>query len=425
MAMALGRFLCGWSDQLAMWTKKKVRAISLVSGVMLLTVTGQGWAAEWSVQPSLATKGFYNSNLVLNSAQDKGTAGYGVTPGVEFAGKTERFEASGQVAADFIGYFGGVQDVNGVGDGNKQITNVFVPLKVNYKTEKDLLSFTGGFARDNTLLTELQTTGVALNFTQRNLLTANPTWTRRLTEQLSLRAGARFSYAAYERDLIGGSNQRLVDNRLVGGSGGVLYQLTERDQLELIGSYTEFRTLDTVFPVRASFPGVMMSVTHAFDESLAGTIYGGPKFLSSTTEGRDTLSDLVWVGGATASKRFERAEIEVSVSRDLMPSGFGLLIVTNRAEITGSYAMSETLTCSVNVVGALADPKTESATGAAFRQRRYASVRPAISWKFSEWWQAELSYMYRWRDLESVPSTQSHAATLMFTYYPPKLSFSR
>jgi len=423
--MALQQFLHGLSDHLAMRAPKRVQAISLVSTVMLLTGMGQGWAAEWSVQPSLATKGLYNSNLILNSAQDKGTAGYGVTPGVEFAGKTERFEASGQVAADFIGYYGGVQDSSGGGDGNKQITNVFVPLKVNYKTEKDLLSFSGGFARDNTLLTELQTTGVALNFTQRNHLTANPTWTRRLTEQLSVRAGARFSYAAYERDLIGGVSSRLVDNRLVGGSGGFLYQLTERDQLELIGSYTEFRTLNTVFPVRASFPGVMMSITHDFDESLTGTLYGGPKFLSSTTEGRPTSSDLVWVGGARASKRFERTEIEVSISRDLMPSGFGLLIVTNRAEITGSYHVSETLTCSVNVVGALTDPKTESASGAEFRQRRYASVRPAISWKFSESWEAELSYMYRWRDLESSPSAQSHATTLMFTYYPPKLSFSR
>lgn len=408
-----------------MWTANKVRAISIVSGMMLLTVAGNSGAAEWSVQPSLTTKGLYNSNLILNPAQDKGTAGYGVAPGVEFAGKTERFEARGRLSADFIGYFGGVRDGSGGGNGNQQITNVFVPLKVNYQTEKDLLGFIGGFTRDNTFLTELQTTGVAVNFAQRNNLTANPTWTRRLTEQLSLKTSAQVSYSTYERDLIGGNSSRLVDNRVVGGSGGVLYQLTERDQLELIGSYTEFRTLNSVFPIHASFPGVVMSLTHDFDESLTGTIYGGPKFLSSTTEGRTTSTDLVWVGGAKASKRFERAEIEVSMSRDLMPSGFGLLLVANRAEITGSYDVSETLTYSVNVVGALTDSKTQSATGNAFQQQLYASVRPAIAWKLSEWWQAELSYMYRWRDRELAPSAQSHAATVMFTYYPPKLSFSR
>lgn len=436
MAMTPQRVLHKVYGQFAARTEKGVRALSLVSGVlvaMALAIPGKSLGAEWSVQPSLGIKGLYNSNLVLRSAQNEGTAGYGVTPGVEFAGRTERLEASGRVAADFIGYYGGVQDGSGGGDGNRLITNVFVPLTVKYKTEKDLLSFTGGFTRDNTLLSELQTTGVALLFAQRNQWTANPTWTRSLTEKLSFLANAQLSYTMYGADSPGGFSNttlgRLVDNRVVGGSGGFLYQLTERDQLQLTGSYAEFHTINALSPVRASFPGVSMSVAHAFDESLTATVYGGPKFLSSTTEvqgfGELTTSETVWVAGAKASKRFERAEIEASIARDLMPSGFGLLIATNRAEFIGSYYVSETITCSVNVVGALTSGKTESANRVPFQDQRYVSFKPAISWKFYEWWEAELSYMYRWRDIDRSPSADSHATTLMFTYYPPKLSFSR
>lgn len=414
-------------NQITTWIEKDIRAFSValsLAVVMGLIGVGQGWTAEWSVQPSLMTKGLYNSNLVLNPKLDKATFGLSVSPSAEFAGKTERLEVSGRLASEFIGYFGAV---------DKQITNVFVPLKVDYKMEKDLLGFTGGLMRDNTLLNELQATGVVLAFAQRNQWTANPTWTRSLTEKLSFQASGQFNYTTYETiDLEGFSDRalgRLLDYRVVGGSGGFLYKLTERDDLQLTGTYTEFHTFGSSTPIRASFPGVSMSVTHAFDESLSGTVYGGPKFLSSTTEvpgARDvTRNETVWVAGARISKRFERAEIEASIVRDLTPSGFGLLITTNRMDINGSYDISETITCTLEVIAARTTGTTDSATQLDFPGRHFVNFRPGISWKFHEWWAAELSYKYRWRDIDTQVGQDSHGATLMFTYYPPKLSFSR
>jgi len=399
---------------------------------MLMFVMGDlSEAAEWSVQPSLGTRGIYNSNLTLTPRPHDSSYGYWITPAADFSGSTERLEVKSQIAADFIGYFGG---------RDTQFTNVFVPLSVRYKTEKDLIGFTGGFTRTNTLLNELQETGVVLDFTQRNQLTANPSWTRNLTEKLSFQMGAQFAYTRYDADnpqLVG----RLVDYRLVGGSGGLSYQLTERDQIRLTGSYTDFETFAGLFPFQASYPGLSMSVTHAFDESLTGTVYGGPKFLSSTlqtrTRGEVSSSDTVWVTGGTLSKQFERAKIEASIGRDLFPSGFGLLIASNRAEILGSYELSETMTCTLDIVGAFTSGQTESANGGVFRDRRYVSLRPAISWKFQEWMEAELSYMYRRQSSDLLPGedrpgviappllAQSHAVMVMFTYIPPKLSFSR
>lgn len=404
--------------------------LALAWGLLLLlacSTSVQSQAAEWSIQPSLTTKGFYNSNLNLFPAKKMESYGYGVAPTAEFAGKTERLEVSGKVGAEFLGYSGRV---------NTQLTNVYVPLAVHYRTEKDVWGFTGGLTRDNTLLSELQATGVAVNFTQRNLWTANPTWTTQLTEKLSWQLGAQFSYTTYERDLTEGNSRRLVDNRVVGGSGGFLYQLTERDQLQLTGVYAEFQTFGADNQIRASFPGVTMSVTHKFDESLTGTVYGGPKFLSSTTEGgvsNLSSSSTVWIGGGSISKYFERASIQASITRDLMPSGFGLLITTNRAEATGSYQLSETVTCSLNVMGAITSSGTELATGGIFSDRKYVSLKPSVAWKFHEWWEADVSYMYRRLDFdlhagepESTPHlAESHAALFMLTYYPPKFSISR
>lgn len=369
-------------------------------------------AAEWSLAPSIGTKGVYNSNLLLTPLPHDETYGYWVTPAAELSGKTERLDVSSRIAADVVGYFGGEE---------RQFTNVFAPLSVRYQTEKDLIGFTGGLTRDNTLLSELQTTGVVLQFAQRNQWMFNPTWTRKVTEKLSFQSGVQLSDTTYE-------TARLVDYRLVGGSGGLLYQLSERDQIQLLGSYTHFRTTDSPFGFQASFPGINMSLTHAFSESLTGTINGGPRFLSSTSQtplGDISARDTVWLAGATMTRNFERARLQVSFARDLAPSGFGLLIETNRGELSGSYDISETLTGSFNVVGVLTKGKASALTGGAFPDSRYVSLTPKLSWKFCEWWQAEMSYMYRWRDVDTAAdSAESHATTFMVTYYPPKLSFS-
>jgi hypothetical protein len=369
-------------------------------------------AAEWSLAPSIGTKGVYNSNLLLTPLPHDETYGYWVTPAAELSGKTERLDVSSRIAADVVGYFGGE---------DRQFTNVFAPLSVRYQTEKDLIGFTGGLTRDNTLLSELQTTGVVLQFAQRNQWTFNPTWTRKLTEKLSFQSGAQLSDTTYE-------TARLVDYRLVGGSGGLLYQLSERDHIQLSGSYTHFRTTDSPFGFQASFPGINMSLTHAFSESLTGVINGGPRFLSSISQtplGDITARDTVWLAGASMTKSFERARLQVSFARDLTPSGFGLLIETNRGELSGSYEISETLIGSLNVVGVLTSGKASAVTGGAFPDSRYVSLAPKISWKFLEWWQAEVSYMYRWRAIDTATdSAESHATTFMVTYYPPKLSLS-
>ena len=394
------------------WSRRHTVHVLIVALIVASDVASRSEAAEWSLSPSVGVKGVYNSNLLLTPLPHDETYGYWVTPAAEFAGKTERLDVRSRIAADFVGYFGGE---------DRRFTNIFTPLSVEYRTEKDRIGFTGGLTRDNTLLSELQATGVVLDFTQRNQWAANPTWARSLTEKLSLQSGIQFSDTTYESD-------RLVDYRLMGGSGGLSYQLTERDEIQVSGSYVDFHTTDSPSPFRANFPGINMSLTHAFAESLTGTIYGGPRFLSSTSQtqvGDITAGETVWLAGVNVKKNLERAALHVSFARDLVPSGFGLLIQTNRGELSGSYEISETLSCSLNVVGILTSGKATAATGGVFPDSRYISLAPKLAWKFLEWWQAEVSYMHRWRDVDTAAdSAQSHATTFMVTYFPPKLSLS-
>jgi hypothetical protein len=374
----------------------------------------QSEAAEWSLLPSIGVKGVYNSNLLLTPLPHNETYGYWISPAAEFAGKTERLEVSSRLAADFVSYYGGDET---------QFTNIFLPLTLRYKTEKDRLDFTGGFIRDNTLMSELLTTGVVLGFTQRNQWTANPSWTRSITEKLSVQSSFQLNDTTYENGLSFG----LVDYQLFSGSGGLLYQMTEQDQIQLSGSYVNFHTTNAPSPFRASFPGVNLSLTHAFTETLTGTAYGGPRFVSSTTQ---TVSDnikaqnTVWLFGASLAKKFESTSIQMNVDRDIVPSGFGLLIQRDRAGLTVSHDLSETLTASFNGSGYIVSGVTKLASGGTFPERRYFSATPTIAWKFLEWWKLELSYTYRWRGGENLPEAMSNGTMFMLTYYPPKLALS-
>jgi hypothetical protein len=372
-------------------------------------------AAEWSLLPSIGVKGLYNSNLLLTPLPHDATYGYWTSPAAEFAGKTERLEVSGRIAADFVSYYGGQKN---------NFTNIHLPVTIRYKTEKDLLGFTGGFTRDNTLMSELLTTGVVLSFTQRNQWTANPSWTRRITEKLSFQSAGQLSDTTYENGLHLG----LVDYQLFSGSGGLLYQMTEQTQIQLSGSYVNFHTVNAPSPFRASFPGVNLNLTHAFTETLTGTIYGGPRFVSSTTQ---TISenikaqDTVWLFGASLDKKFDRTSVQLNVDRDIVPSGFGLLIQRDRAGLSVSHDLTETLAASVNGSGYLISSVTNRAQGGTFPESRYFYLTPKIAWKFLDWWKAELSYTYGWRDVDGFSDpAMSNATMFMLTYYPPKLAFS-
>ena len=375
-----------------------------------------GFAAEWSLLPSLGMKGYYNDNLLLTPLPHEATYGYWISPAAEFAGRTERLDVAGKAALDFVDYYGGQPT---------RFTNVFLPLKVNYRTEKDQFGFTGGFTRDNTLMGELLATGLVLQFTQRNLWDVNPSWTRSITEKLAFQGTFQFTDASYQDGLQLG----LVDYQVFGGSAGLLYHATERDDIQLAGTYTNFHTINSPFGLRASYPGIMLTVAHMFTETLKGTAYGGPRFVNSTTQntgGAVKNQDTIWVYGAGLTQQFESASLQFTLARDIMPSGFGLLIQTDRAGVLASYNFSETLTGSLDTSGYLVSGASPLARGGTLSESRLIYTTPKLTWKFSEWWRAEVSYAYRWRDTDTlVEPVMSNAMMLMLTYYPPKLAISR
>ncbi len=94
-------------------------------------------------------------------------------------------------------------------------------------------------------------------------------------------------------------------------------------------------------------------------------------------------SETVWLFGASLAKKFESTSIKMNVARDIVPSGFGLLLQTDRAGVTVSHDLSETLTASFDGVGYSVSAITERATGGTIPESRYFAATPQIAWKFS------------------------------------------
>lgn len=397
--------------------KGRWHALVIGMGMMVLAggMHGESRAAEWSAEPSLAVKGEYNSNLILTTGPHDATYGHWVSPGVKFGGSTENFEMTGKAAADFVQYYGGI---------DRGLTNLYFPLSVKYRSHKEILGFDGGFTRDNTLRGELLQTGVVLSFTQRNLLNLAPSWTHMFTELLSLQGTYNYAKATYEE----GAQLGLFDYDVHGGSLALLYRLSESDRVQLIGNYTNFSVPDAS-GTRNQIAGGQVALTHSFSETISATLSGGPQVvIASIQPGPTRLSETSINYTVTASlrKQWDDGYAELIGSRELRPSGFGLLIQTRKVAANVAKDLTESLTLSLNGQFSLASSASSEATATPFPTNRYVFVTPGLTWKFHDWWSINMAYTYGRRDVDSLDEMAiSNAATVMLTYYPPRFTVGR
>lgn len=407
-----------------------VRAFAGTWGLVVLTMgagIGDGTAAEWSAAPSLGVKGVYNSNLLL-SGGDNEVVGHWITPAVKFKGATESLDVEGETRADFIHYYG---------SNERELTNLYFPLRASYRLERHTFEFDGGFTRDNTLVGELQRTGLVLGFTQRSMWTAMPTWKIGITERLSWKTGYHFMDAQYQD----GSRLGFANYQVHGVNAGPTYHLTELDEVSLTGEYNLVRIPSV--GLESTYYGAQGAWVHDFGDQLIGSISGGARLVSSTQDvpaipgllgvllGRTsdrtlTSEEVVWVYRGSLRKSFERTTVQIDGSREINPSGFGRLLQTDRVGGSLSHSISETINLSVS--GALYYVSGISTTDGSrpLPRTTFFSVTPTLSWQFAQWWSVALSYTYGERAVDDVDQRyNSNSTFIMLTYGGEKWSVSR
>ena len=208
-----------------------------------------------------------------------------------------------------------------------------------------------------------------------------------------------------------------------------MYRVNESDSFQLSGTYSKFLVLQGNNLVSDSY-GVQLTGTHAFSERTTFTAGGGPRFIfnSIDTSFRSFHDNkTTWIFNARLATKMERTTLSLDVSRQILPSGFGLLIQTDQVGANVSHELTDHVTVSLNAGGYLTNAVSSSASSRQFPDSRFVTITPGVTWRLSEWWTAEASYSYAQRDLTALdlPSASSHAARVMVTYVPAKLSVGR
>jgi hypothetical protein len=408
-------FSNGALNRLPVGTKLRLGVLASFCSMIMMTsgiMRGEAVAAEWSAEPSLSLKGEYNSNLLLFNG-DNEVWGDWVIPKMKFKGATESLEIEANAKGEFVHYYG---------NQDRGLTNLYFPTHASYRWKRLTFGFDGGFTRDNTLLGELQQTGVVLNFTQRNLWTATPSLTVGLTERLSWQLGYHFLDASYQN----GSSLGLVNYQVNGGSSKLSYNLRERSQVQITGDLVNFVAPD--IDQTWTYYGAGIGLSHNVTKSIIVTASGGVRFVNTTqgvSSGSLSQNDVVWVYNASIRKEFERSTILLDGSSEVNPSGFGRLIQTDRVGGAISHNLTENLTASL-IGGFYFVSGIATVGGQPFPDTRYTSVSPKLSWKFAQWWNLDVGYSYAERAVDSLNQWNfANSTFVMLTYGGPKWSVSR
>lgn len=390
--------------------------LAVIMGIpMVMVDRGETHAAEWSMEPSMSVRGEYHSNLLLAFGPQRSTYAYWLSPAARFAGATESFQVSGRLATDFAQYYGG---------RNTSIVNVYFPLSVRYRDQRSTWEFNGGLTRDNTLRSELLQTGVVLAFTQRNLWSANPTWTYNVIERVSAATSYQYQNARYEN----GATFGLIGYEVHTGSEQLAYKIRDTDSVHITGLFTRFLAPGRNDLVSDTY-GVQVGGTHAFSERTMLSASGGPRFVSnSVNTGFRTLEDksTVWVFNGKVTTTYERGQVSLDIGRDIFPSGIGLLIQTDHLGANVRHELTDQLTLSLGGQASIVNSVQSATLFQAFPETRFFTVMPQVNWRVGEYWTVEAGYTYSRREIHGLDqSGESHAARFMLTYLPTKLSVGR
>jgi len=128
-------------------------------------------------------------------------------------------------------------------------------------------------------------------------------------------------------------------------------------------------------------------------------------------------SEIAWVAGGGASVLLGRNQLFVDLSRNVGPSGSGIVVIRDQLRLRWTFDMTPRLAFLAGVRGTH-DDDVDPDSG--FTPRSYATGDVGMQWRWQEEFSLRLSYDYTWQKFEDAltdPAT-SNGATLSFLYQP-------
>ncbi len=389
----------------------------LISPIVVCVLWSDTFGAEWSVRPTFQTRGQYNDNLRLTNQRHKPVWTTWFGPNVQLKYATETLSITANPKLEYVLYFGDRT--------NETFVNHFIPLSGEYLTERDRYALDFSSSRENSLVSDLEESGVVTDFRQRSRQEVDVFWDRVLTERMTLQSSYQFADVSYDDGIEVG----LFDFQTHTGSVGGIYQFTEETDVQITSWYSNFHSTDIGY-LSQSY-GLNLGLSHNFSETFSGSINGGVrkvKISSRSMRGRQRDSSFVWVMSTSVEKEWERTRLNVSYNRQLTPSGQGVLLTTDRFQSQLSHSVIEKrLSVALDGSYVFNDSVGSSDQRDRFRKSQYWQVRPSCSWHWQENVVLNLSYRFAQRIQKTANgrTASSNAVNVGLTYTWPKWSLSR
>ena len=109
-------------------------------------------------------------------------------------------------------------------------------------------------------------------------------------------------------------------------------------------------------------------------------------------------------------------------NRDLNPSAFGFLLLTDRMNLAIRHQLTHALTASLSGSFIMNETFGSSPTAPRGFSSRYWQVGPTLSWRMTEFWTWDLTYRHAQLSFDTAPGgpRQSNAGFFRLTYTWPK-----
>ena len=370
-------------------------------------------AAEWSAEPSVRVRREYYDNYNQTVEQHHSVSGYMIGPKLVLGSRAEAWQINGSAELSHWRY---------PGDSSLDRDDNTFNLVSQYATERDIWRLEGTSVRDSVFTYDRASadTGTVQVPTLRETHGISPSWTRMLTETMQLQLAYQLNDVSY----VNGQSVGLYDYRYGVTTARLTSQLSEQNQVIVIGGYSAFHVPSTGFD--SINRNIQIGASRTFSESMQGTLLAGARRTESLTQGgkiiyRRELDPyefivfgriayiLVPVGVTTDTrsektgstfngsleKKFERSQVNLTLARSLDPSGSGGQIEQDSIEFRWRRQMTSGFQFSLNV-------NTQNSRivegNISNNDRKYYYVEPSVYWQLSPEW--TLSGAYRHTNLK-------------------------
>jgi hypothetical protein len=128
-------------------------------------------------------------------------------------------------------------------------------------------------------------------------------------------------------------------------------------------------------------------------------------------------SEIAWVAGGGASVMLGRNQLFVDLSRNVGPSGSGIVVTRDQLRLRWTFDMTPRVAFLAGMRGTHdedVDPDSD------FQPRSYATGDIGFQWRWQEEFSLRVAYDYTWQEFEDglTDAATSNGATLSFLYQP-------